>query len=187
MQMKVHKDEKTGGFWFVISAGKDEKGNRRQIKRRGFKTEKEAMREMRKIMQQLDDHTYVKSNNLKYVEFLEGEWLASKELKLRSVTFKTYKSNIKKHIAPYFKNQEMGKIATVDIEKFYAFLLKETGLSERSIQDNQKIVKSSFKTAFKRKYIAYNTAADAEAPKVPHKEMAVWNLDEAVRFLKLAE
>ncbi|WP_195571763.1 tyrosine-type recombinase/integrase [Paenibacillus sp. 1001270B_150601_E10] len=187
MQMKVHKDEKTGRFWFVISAGKDEKGNRRQIKRRGFKTEKEAMHEMRKIMQQLDDHTYVKSNNLKYVEFLEGEWLASKELKLRSVTFKTYKSNIKKHIAPYFKNQEMGKIATVDIGKFYAFLLKETGLSERSIQDIQKIVKSSFKTAFKRKYIAYNTAADAEAPKVPHKEMAVWNLDEAVRFLKLAE
>ncbi|SFS44911.1 tyrosine-type recombinase/integrase [Paenibacillus sp. 453mf] len=83
--------------------------------------------------------------------------------------------------------QEMGKITTVMIEKFYAFLLKETGLSERSIQDIQKIVKSSFKTAHKRKYIAYNPAADAEAPKVPHKEMAVWNLDEAVRFLKLAE
>lgn len=144
-------------------------------------------KEMRKILQQVDDHTYVKSNHLKYTEFLQGEWLDSKEVKLRKVTFKTYKSNIQKHIVPYFKNQEMGKITTAMIEKFYSFLLKETGLSERSIQDIQKIVKSSFHTAQKRKYISYNPAADAEAPKVPRKEMSVWNLEEAVRFLKLAE
>ncbi|RJE84704.1 hypothetical protein D3P07_22555 [Paenibacillus sp. 1011MAR3C5] len=41
--------------------------------------------------------------------------------------------------------------------------------------------------AQRRKYITYNPAADAEAPKVPHKEMSVWNLEEAVSFLKLAE
>ncbi|MFE9273917.1 tyrosine-type recombinase/integrase [Paenibacillus glucanolyticus] len=185
--MKVHKDEKTGTYWFVASAGKDENGKRRQIKRRGFKTEKEAMKEMRTLLKQVDDHTYVKKNNIKYVDFLEGEWLSSKEYKLRTVTFKTYKSNIKKHITPYFQNQEMGKITTQMIEGFYGYLLKETGLSERTIQDIQKIVKSSFKTAVKRKYLSYSPAADAEAPKVPHKEMAVWNLDEAVRFLKIAE
>ncbi|SDC10447.1 AP2-like DNA-binding integrase domain-containing protein [Paenibacillus sp. UNCCL117] len=45
MQMKVHKDEKTGTYWFVVSAGKDEDGKRRQIKRRGFKSEKERNEE----------------------------------------------------------------------------------------------------------------------------------------------
>ncbi|WP_430159094.1 Arm DNA-binding domain-containing protein [Paenibacillus thiaminolyticus] len=32
-----------------------------QIKRRGFRTEKEAAREMRNLLQQVDDHTYIKN------------------------------------------------------------------------------------------------------------------------------
>ncbi|GKU79436.1 site-specific integrase [Paenibacillus sp. L3-i20] len=187
MQMKVNKDVKNGTYWFVVSAGKDENGKRRQIKRRGFQTEKEAMREMRKILTQVDDNNYVKNSNIKYTNFLEGEWLASKAIKLRDVTLKTYKSNIAKHIIPYFSNKEMGKITTQMIEKFYAHLSIETGLAERTIQDIHKIIKSSFKTAIKRKYLSYNPAADAEAPKVPHKEMSVWNLEETTNFLKLAE
>ncbi|MDF2962377.1 MAG: integrase [Paenibacillus sp.] len=184
MQMKVNKDEKKGTYWFVVSAGKDEDGKRRQIKRRGFRTEKEAIKEMRKLLQQVDDNTYIKNTNLKYNEFLEGEWLDSKALKLRPVTLGTYTMNIKKHIAPYFKNQEIGKITTQIVEKFYFHLAKKSGLSERSILDIHKIVKSSFKTAVKRKYISYSPVADAEAPKVPRKEMLVWNLDETTRFLK---
>ncbi|OAX49906.1 site-specific integrase [Paenibacillus sp. AD87] len=187
MQMKAHKDEKTGTWYFVVSAGKDEDGKRRQIKRRGFRTEKEALKEMRKILQQVDESTYVKKSNLKYVDFLENEWLPSKEVTLRPVTYRTYKSNILNHINPYFNNQEMERITTVAIEKFYVHLLKQTGLSERSIQDIQKIIKSSFITAVKRKYIAYNPAVDAGAPKVPHKEMNVWNLDEVTKFLKSAQ
>ncbi|MGG4399307.1 hypothetical protein ABEW61_04205 [Paenibacillus amylolyticus] len=50
MQMKAHKDEKTGTWWFV-----------------------------RKIMQQVDNQTYIKNNHLKYAEFMEDEWLNSKE------------------------------------------------------------------------------------------------------------
>ncbi|MFC4596869.1 tyrosine-type recombinase/integrase [Cohnella hongkongensis] len=184
MQMKVKKDEMKGTYWFVASAGKDENGKRRQIKRRGFRTEKEAMKEMRRLLQQVDDNTYVKDSKLKYIEFLDGEWIESKALKLRDATLKTYKLNIKKHIKPYFLNQEIGKITTQMIEKFYVHLSKSSGLSERSIQDIHKIVKSSFKTAVKRKYISYSPAAEAEAPKVPRKEMTVWNLDETVRFLK---
>lgn len=187
MQMKANKDSKSGTWWFVVSAGKDENGKRRQIKRRGFKTEKEALKEMRKILQQVDENTYVKKSNLKYVDFLENEWLPSKEVALRTVTYRTYKSNIINHIKPYFKNHEMERITTVAIERFYVYLLKQTGLSERSIQDIQKIIKSSFTTAVKRKYIAYNPAVDAGAPKVPHKEMNVWSLDDVTKFLKSAQ
>ncbi|MBB6019054.1 integrase [Paenibacillus sp. JGP012] len=187
MQMKAHKDEKTGTWYFVVSAGKDEDGKRRQIRRRGFKTEKEALRELRKILQQVDENTYVKKSNLKYVDFLKNEWLPSKEVTLRSVTYKTYRSNIVNHIQPYFENQEMERITAAAIEKFYVHLLKETGLSERSIQDIQKLIKSSFKTAVKRKYLAYNPAEDAGAPKVHHKEMKVWNLDDVNKFLESAK
>lgn len=185
--MKVNKDEKTGTYWFVVSAGKDEFGKRRQIKRRGFRTEKEAMREMRKILQQVDENTYVKNTKLRYSEFLEGEWIDSKSLKLKPVTLATYRHNISKHIAAYFKNVEIGKITAQMIEKFYAHLAHEKGLSETTILDIHKIVKSSLKMAVKRKYISYNPATDVETPKVPRKEMMVWNLAETTRFLKETE
>ncbi|MBW7476669.1 site-specific integrase [Paenibacillus oenotherae] len=185
--MKVHKDEKKGTYWFVASAGKDANGKRQQIKRRGFKTEKEAMREMRKLLQQVDDNIYIKNTKLKYVDFLKGEWLDSKALKLRIVTLGTYKHNITKHIAPYFKKHEIGNITTQMIEKFYAHLSNTSRLSERSIQDIHKIIKSSFKTAVKRKYLSFSPAEEAQAPKVPSKEMMVWDLNETTRFLKASE
>ncbi|WP_258957522.1 site-specific integrase [Brevibacillus centrosporus] len=133
MQMKVHKDEKTGTYWFVVSAGNDELGKRRQIKRRGFRTEKQALKEMRKILQQIDENTYIKNTKLVYSEFLEGEWLDSKALKLKPVTLATYKHNIQKHIAVYFKKVEIGKITPQMIEKFYVHLVKEKGLSEITV------------------------------------------------------
>ncbi|MED3501149.1 site-specific integrase [Brevibacillus agri] len=185
--MKVKKDEKTGTYWFVVSAGKDEFGKRRQIKRRGFRTEKEAMREMRKILQQVDENTYIKNTKLGYSEFLVGEWLDSKALKLKPVTLATYRHNVQKHIAAYFHKVELGKITPQMIEKFYAYLAKEKGLSETTILDIHKIVKNSLKMAVKRKYISYSPAADVESPKVPRKEMLVWNLEETTRFLKVAE
>lgn len=183
MQMKVNKDEKNGTYWFVVSAGKDETGKRRQIKRRGFRTEKEAMREMRKILQQIDENTYIKRNKVKYVDFLEGEWLDSKALKLKHVTLNTYKNNIKNHISPYFKNNDISKITTQMIEKFYTYLSVEKGLAERTILDIHKVIKSSYKTAVKRRYVGSNPVVDAEVPKVPRKEMLVWDLSEATRFL----
>lgn len=185
--MKVNKEKKNGTYWFVASAGKDENGKRLQIKRRGFQTEKEAMRELRKVLQKVDDNTYIKNSNIKYIDFLSGEWIASKALKIRAVTLGTYKLNIRKHISPYFKNQEMCKITTQMIEKFYTHLSKVSKLSERSIQDIHKLVKSSFKTAVKRKHLSSSPAADAEAPKVPHKEMMVWNLEEAIQFIKKSD
>lgn len=185
--MKVNKDEKTGTYWFVVSAGKDENSKRRQIKRRGFRTEKEALKEMRKLLQQVDDNVYIKNTKLKYSDFLEGEWLASKALKVRDSTLSTYKHNVKQHVAKYFKDHEIGKITTQMIEKFYAYLSNEKGLSERTIQDIHKLLKNSFKMAVKRKYIPHNPVEDAEAPKVPRTEMQVWNLEETVRFLKVAE
>lgn len=79
-----------------------------------------------------------------------------------------------------------------EISKLYSIKEKSSSqgkirLSERTIQDIHKIIKSSFNTAVKRKYLPYSPAADAEAPKVPRKEMSVWNVEESVRFLKLSE
>ncbi|QGG55632.1 Arm DNA-binding domain-containing protein [Paenibacillus sp. B01] len=139
MQTKINKGETNGTYWFVVSAGKDEYGKRRQIKRRGFRTYKEAAREMRKLLQQVDDQTYLKNSKIKYHDFLEGEGLSSKALRLRPITLGTYKLNILNHIKPYFQNQEMSKITTQIIEKFYAHLSQSKGLSERSIQDIHRI------------------------------------------------
>ncbi|WP_339321801.1 site-specific integrase [Paenibacillus sp. FSL W8-0194] len=183
--MSVKKDEKRGTFYFVIDAGKDEHGKRKQIKKRGFRTEKDAKREMRKVQQQLDDNTYVKPSNMLFSEFLK-EWLVSKSVKLRKVTLESYTQRVDHHISPALGHYELTKISTAMIEKFYIKLKTEKQLSERSILDIHKVLKSSFDAAVKRKYVSYNPVKDAETPKVSQKEMTVWDLPETLAFLHAA-
>ncbi|MGG2201427.1 tyrosine-type recombinase/integrase [Paenibacillus validus] len=184
--MKVKRDEKRGTWYFVIEAGKDEKGKRKQIFKRGFKTETEAKREMRKVANQVDENTYVKPTKRTLADFFP-EWLQSKSLKLRKHTLEVYTGHVNKHIVPRLGQFELIKITTAQIEKFYIDLAKEAGLSARTIQDIHKIVKSAFEAAVKRKYAASNPVKDAETPKVDRKEMTVWDVQEASKFLKVAK
>lgn len=182
LKMKVKKDEARGTWYFVVSAGKDEKGKRKQIFKRGFTSEALAKRELRKVMQQLDDNTYVKPTKKTYSEFLT-EWLQSKSLKLRSITLKTYTGHVVNHIAAKLGHFELNKITTTQIEKFYISLSLESKLSNHTISDIHKIVKNSFHSAVKRKYVTYSPVIEAETPKFKKKEMMVWTLKESALFL----
>ncbi|CAM3830071.1 site-specific integrase [Paenibacillus lactis] len=183
--MKVKKDEKRGTWYFVVEAGKDEKGKRKQIFKRGFKTEAEAKREMRRVAIQVDENTYVKPTKRTIAEFFP-EWLQSKSLKVRPHTLEVYTGHVNKHIVPRLGRFELVKITTAQIEKFYIDLGKEANLSPRTILDIHKIIKSAFEAAVKRKYVTHNPVKDAETPKVDKKEMAVWDIQEVNKFLKVA-
>ncbi len=183
--MNVKKDEKRGTWYFVVEAGKDEKGKRKQIFKRGFKTEAEAKREARKVANQVDENTYVKPTKRTLADFFP-EWLQSKSLKLRPHTLEVYTGHVNKHIVPRLGRFELIKITTAQIEKFYIDLAKEANLSPRTILDIHKIVKSAFDAAVKRKYVSSNPVKDAETPKVDKKEMTVWDVQEVNKFLKVA-
>ena len=154
--------------------------------KRGFKTEAEAKREMRKIQTQMDEGTFVKPTKRTLAEFLP-EWLQSKSLKLRKHTLEVYTGHVNKHIVPKLGRFELMKITTAQIEKFYIDLDKDVGLSARTILDIHKIVKSAFEAAVKRKYVASNPVKDAETPKVDKKEMSVWDVQEVNNFLNVAK
>lgn len=183
--MKIKHDEDNGTYYFILSAGKDENGKRLQIKRRGFPTIKEAQQAMRKIIKDLEDQRHVKMTNITYNDFMK-EWLQSKSLKLKQVTYDNYAYHINKNIAPDLGKLQMQKITVNMIEKFYIKLLNHKKLSPRTILDVHKIVKSSLDTAVKRRYIAYNHAVDAEKPKMEKKEMSTWPLDQVKTFMKMA-
>ncbi|MBO2942517.1 site-specific integrase [Paenibacillus sp. F411] len=184
--MNVKKDEKRGTWYFVVEAGKDEKGKRKQIFKRGFKTEAEAKREMRKVATQIDENTYVKPTKRTLADFFP-EWLQSKSLKLRKHTLEVYTGHVNKHIVPRLGRFELVKITTAQIEKFYIDLAKESELSPRTVLDIHKILKSAFEAAVKRKYVSSNPVKDAETPKVDKKEMSVWDVQEANQLLKVAK
>ncbi|WP_281885823.1 site-specific integrase [Paenibacillus sp. YYML68] len=183
--MSVKKDDKRGTWYFVVDAGKDDKGKRQQIKRRGFRTESEAKREMRKVQSQVDEKTFVKPTKLTYSEFLT-EWLQSKSLKLRRVTLEMYTGHVQRHIVPHLGFHEIAKITSAQVEKFYVTLSEEKGLGSRTVLDIHKILKSSFEAAMKRKYVTSNPVRDAETPKVISQEMSVWSIEEVSKFLESA-
>ncbi|BDG48341.1 Arm DNA-binding domain-containing protein [Parageobacillus sp. KH3-4] len=60
MRGSVKKDKKTGKYYFVIDIGKDPlTGKRKQKKKRGFKTKKEAEKALAALLNELNEGTYI--------------------------------------------------------------------------------------------------------------------------------
>ena len=66
------KDLATGTWWFVVDIGEGPNGQRRQTKRRGFRTRKAAQEELDHIRGALRSSTYMTPKRQTVREFLEG-------------------------------------------------------------------------------------------------------------------
>lgn len=84
-------------------------GNKKQKRKRGFKTKKEAKEFERDFLA-----TQQQSLEMKFSQFLVlyNEDMSTR-LKPKTILVKEY--IIKKHILPYFENKKMNKIGAIDI------------------------------------------------------------------------
>ena len=106
--MPTYYDEKTK-TWFCQFRYTDSNGNKKQKRKRGFKTKKEAKEFERDFLA-----TQQQSLEMKFSQFLVlyNEDMSTR-LKPKTILVKEY--IIKKHILPYFENKKMNKIGAIDI------------------------------------------------------------------------
>ena len=100
--MPTYYDEKTK-TWFCQFRYTDSNGNKKQKRKRGFKTKKEAKEFERDFLA-----TQQQSLEMKFSQFLVlyNEDMSTR-LKPKTILVKEY--IIKKHILPYFENKKMNK------------------------------------------------------------------------------
>ena len=92
---------KEGSSWrYVVDFPRGSNGQRRQKKKRGFRTKAAAERALAVELQKLSTNSYVLRSELTVEGYLVGQWLPSAKLTLRPSTYSSYERNIVLHVLP---------------------------------------------------------------------------------------
>ncbi|OMC94466.1 site-specific integrase [Paenibacillus sp. FSL R5-0636] len=176
------KKENKELYFYTLTLGKDSNGKRIQIRKRGFKSEREAKRALREAQVQADKGSYCEPSKLTYGEFLI-EWFRGKSSNYGTQTIKSTESYIRLHIKPQLGQYPLAKLNIIIIERFVNDL-REKGLAEGTIKRIFNVVTASLNSAERKDVIARNVASRIDnKPKAKRKDMQIWNANEVRHFL----
>lgn len=184
-------ETKKGQMWLLImDAGIDPKtGKRQQVKRRGFKTKKEAQLAAVKLEQELVSGISLSNNNLTYQDVF-NQWFSNHTQTIKPSTNKTIQSKFKKHILPRFGKLKMKEITRSYCQK----MINEIAESIASVNDIKIQANQVFKYALKMDIISKNPLEHVSIPKqqkdlISEKNEAIernyWKKDEIKQFLAI--
>lgn len=171
--MSIEYDEKKKTYT-VRYRYKDFTGKTRQTTKRGFRTEREAIRFEREVKLQ---STY--SFTMTLSSFVEL-YLADLKPELRIRTYDNKVLKIKRHILPYFGDKKLCDITAADVKKWYAKLydvkkINGENIKPTYIQGLHTELSAIFNHAVNIYDLPSNPAKKAGNIRIKHKEeMLFW-------------
>ncbi|GEP40126.1 site-specific integrase [Nocardioides psychrotolerans] len=191
------KQSANGSWFFIIdvpSRDLDANGKvkRKQTRRRGFKTRREAQAELTRTLGTLGTLTYVAPQNQTLAEFLTTTWLPAIEHTIKPLTFQAYRRMLRRHII----ERAIGgmKLQQVDgpaLNIHYALLLAGDGtyeaLGATTVRNIATILHRAFRDAMRWQAVSRNPveASDPPRPSVS-PEMNTWTAGQLHTFLEVA-
>jgi integrase len=179
---KIKKDKKRGTYFFVLSAGVNSEGKRRQIKRTGFRTKKEAEKKLHEIKNELVNNTYVDNLQTLFGIYLM-KWLERKKSKVTKSTYKRYERICRLQIIPKLGSLKIQDITYSKVQAFVDYLSNELEYKRKSCLLATTIMKGVFHLAIKEGIVKVNPVQDIELPVDKEKQMVVWDTEDLHRFL----
>ena len=176
--MRGHIAKKGDRYYIVVDIG-DEKRKQKWLS--GFDTRKEAENELPRILNDLNDGTYIEPSKKKYRDFID-DWHQNRKSKVSKNTFVTYKHMIDSHIKPHLGRFQLDKLNSLAIDNFYTELEKQ-GKSSATIKKIHSIVRASLEYALQYQLIKRNPASVVQPPTVKHKDIVVWDEQQMIKFL----
>src|SRR4051794_17433557 len=88
------------GRWGFVVDVPTVTGDRRQVRRRGFRTRAEARDELRRFVGAVALGEFVEPSSLTIGQYIDDHWLPSVEGVLRPTTFDTYRRMARRYIVP---------------------------------------------------------------------------------------
>lgn len=195
MRGSVKKDTARGTWTVVIDNGTDPTtGKRRQLRRRGFKTEKAAERELGQLMKPAQDGAHVEPSRQTVRMFLE-DWIATLPGTVAPTTERWYALLVRSYVMPHIGAVPLRAVDAGTLHGLYA-ALRSAGsrktdadgnakpLSERTVRAVHVALHRAFDQGVKWRRLAANPADDVTAPRQRSTtEWQGWNADELRRFL----
>lgn len=178
----IKKDINTGKFYFVLDAGRNPlTGKRKQLRRRGFETKKEAQVALASLQLQICDLKEVNNNKVTLHKYLD-QWFNSKKIKLRQSTIKNYQEQIDYNILPYIGQVRMEEFTEEIIQNYIQTLFKERQLAPATIRATYGIVSEVLHKASRKGIVNRTVLDDIELPKI-EKKLRVWTTKQINTFM----
>jgi len=177
--MSVYKNEKTGN-WYAIFRYTDWQGKRKQKKKEGFKTKKEAQNYEREFLLKEASTPEMTFNSL--VEL----YMEDIKTRIRKNTFETKENIINTKVLPYFKNKPINAITASDVRQWQNTLIKEN-YKNTYIKTINNQLSAIFNYAIRYHNLSRNPARETgPVGKKKADRVSFWTVDEfkkAIQYL----
>ncbi|EOS8268468.1 site-specific integrase [Bacillus cereus] len=183
MNGSIKLNEKTGKYDFVIDVGKNPSTGRRiQVRRRGFKTKREATEEMIKLRAQYSEDEYINLSNMTYAKFME-EWFKERKI-LSQKTTSDYETILYKNvISKKLGHLKLQQVHPMHIQNTINEIVADNHYAPRTIRLIFQIINGSLKRAKTMKLIKDNPAEGTRLPKIKKRELNIWTTDQVNDFI----
>lgn len=183
---------KRGSTWtYIIDVGRDSHGKRRQRKRGGYRTKREAERALREVLATLDNQSYVQPSKLTVESFLCDDWLpAIQPPQLAPATWHGHRGRINLYIVPRLGKLLLQELNAAHLNRLYAELRAEgkvdgTALSPRTVRLAHATIRRALADAQRWGLIPRNVADLADKPRQQRvgTAMKTWTAQQLHTFL----
>lgn len=174
------------GYYFVMSAGFHPDGRRRQIKRTGFRTKREAQAEMDRIKSELINDDFINPSSTYFNDFID-EYLDTKKLSVEESTISRYRREVHSHIKPYFEGMRMQNLNPFTMQKYFNHIIEDKGFSRSTCEISRRILSGALNKAVELKLIKDTPMKGIELPKEREYEFHVWDNNQINTFLGIAD
>lgn len=177
------------GTWSLVVDVPGVGGKRKQLRRRGFATKKDAQAALVKLSGDMQRGTFVRPTKDRFGAYLET-WLAGLPAAgRRPTTVAGYRSALGAHVIPALGDIELQALRATDLDALYSRLLAK-GLSMATVRKLHVVIGKALADATKKGIITINVARVASPPsassaKAP--EMSFWTPTELRSFLASIE
>ncbi|WML26248.1 site-specific integrase [Neobacillus sp. OS1-33] len=186
--------KKEGTSWFVLyDTGKDPvTGKRKQKKKRGFKTKKEAEKFLSEKLNSINNGTYFEPKDITLNEYL-NYWVDNyARLNLAPRTLEHYNYIITQHLKPTLGKIKISNLQPFHLQEYYTQKLETGkieggGLSAQSVKHHHRLISKVLKDAVKWQFISRNVAEAVSPPKTKKVEMQTWDNERVKTFLDASQ
>jgi len=171
-----------GNWEYVVDAGRDLAGRRRQLTRGGFLTRAEARAALHEVLRSgtardADGHRLT-------VETYLRQWLDGKRA-LRPSTRKSYQDHLDLYLVPQLGRLRLRDLTGSDIDAMISTIARN-GSRQKSSTTLRRIhatLRGALNTAVRRRLIPVNPALHVELPRHERHHVAVWTPLQLAEFL----
>ncbi|MGH2975581.1 MAG: tyrosine-type recombinase/integrase [Solirubrobacterales bacterium] len=173
---------KRGQKWTVRYDEPGEDGKRRQRRKGGFATKREAQTFLNEQLQRLGDGSYSQPSKQLLGEYLRCEWLPAVEGTLRPLSVVQYEQTIRLRIVPRLGGVRLQALSGGHLNSLYGEL-EQAGLSVSTRRLTHAVLHRALRDAVRWGKLVRNPADMADPPSRGRSRASAWTAGELRRFL----